>query len=126
MGNLFIRLMLVAGIATLAGCGKSSDGTSTPSVLSTGSCDVPAAMTCTELQSATAVESYKTSCAQSGGTYSATSGCKTAGRISGCEFSSLGVKTVTIWYYEQDMADAQAAQCPGLSSASVTTKVVKP
>jgi len=83
-------------------------------------------MTCTELQSAAALESYKTTCAEAGGTYSATTGCKTAGKISGCEFSAMGVKSSTIWYYEKSMADAQEAACPTLGTSGVTTKVVKP
>jgi hypothetical protein len=126
MKAAFFGLSLVSGLVAMVSCGKSSSGTTTPSVLATGSCDVPDASTCTELQSATALESFKTTCAEGGGTYSATTGCKSAGKVSGCEYSSMGVKTFTIWYYNQELADVQAAQCPGQSNETVTAKVVKP
>lgn len=117
----------VIGTVGVVGCGKSADDKTTPGILSTGSCTVGESL-CTELYTAASIEQYKTSCSESGGTYSATSPCKTQGKVIGCEFSIQSVKSHTLWYYDEAATAVVNSTCANLVSnmPGAASKVVTP
>ncbi|NBX16265.1 MAG: hypothetical protein EBR09_02755 [Proteobacteria bacterium] len=121
---------LVIGISAVS-CSKSSSGGSTPgtgALTTTGSCNMSDQNFCFELYTAAIIEQYRTTCAQTQGTFSATTGCKTEGRRKGCQSNLQNVKTYTQWSYDETSEDTVEAVCVQMNSQAqgVTFTVVNP
>lgn len=95
-------------LLSLSGCSKSSTDTATSVVgITTASCDYAEIKQCYEYFTSTAAQTYQSTCSESTGTWSATKGCKTEGRVKGCQATTSGAKVFTLWTY--DAEDGPAA-----------------
>ncbi len=127
--------VFVASCLSLVSCSKDSSSGSSPSVpgLSTvGSCNKSDEKLCFELYTTPLIEQYRTTCSQIDGTFNATSGCPTTGKVKGCQYSTQGVKAYTQWAYDATSAAlvetvCNAPETPGTNGApGATVQVVNP
>ena len=133
MSKFLFGSVCVALAFTTVSCSKSSSGgTGSGSggnpLTTVGSCSNDAQKLCKELHTTVVIEQYKTACAESEGTFSATTGCKTAGRVKGCQYTVQGVKTFTDWGYDESSGELVETICNvGASQGQgVTYTVVNP
>lgn len=127
--------VFVASCLSLVSCSKDSSGGSSPSVpgISTvGSCNKSEEKLCFELYTTPLIEQYRTTCSGMEGTFSATSGCPTTGKLKGCQYSTQGLKAYTQWAYDTNSAAAVELICnapatPGADDVpGATVQVVNP
>jgi hypothetical protein len=101
-----------------------------PTISSFGSCTYAEQGWCTDYASIEAAAGLKESCtADAGGSYSATSSCKTVGKVKGCEFSAQAKKIYTQWAYSEESATALDGLCALATSSgagNTSAKVVMP
>lgn len=127
--NVFFAACIASAFAVSCGS-DSKSGTSVPTVSSFGSCNYAEQGWCTDYASIEAAASMKESCAaDAGGSYSATSSCKTGGKVKGCEFSAQAKKIYTQWAYSEESATALDSLCALATSSgagNTSAKVVMP
>ena len=127
--NVFFAACIASAFAVSCGS-DSKSGTSVPTVSSFGSCNYAEQGWCTDFASIEAAAGFKESCtADAGGSYSATSSCKTEGKVKGCEFSAQAKKIYTQWAYSEESATALDGLCALATSSgagNTSAKVVMP
>jgi hypothetical protein len=120
LGSVCIVLAFSAVSCSKSSSGGSGFGTGGSALSLVGSCSNDDQKLCKELYTAAFIEQYKTACSESQGTFSATTGCKAAGRVKGCQVSIQGVKTYTDWGYDEDSGDLVQGLCTAVASQDTT------
>ena len=125
MSKLLVVSFCFAFSSLTFSCSNNSTGNAGTALSAIGSCSNEEQKLCKELYTTTFIQQYKTACSDSEGTFSATTGCKAAGRVKGCQASLQGVKTYTDWGYDETSAGLVEGICNlGASNAEGATYTV--